>query len=276
MGSRDLSGRSAVVTGGASGIGRAIALALADAGAAVAIGSLLEDGEDPGALTHRPSRDELRDAEAAILNLGAACYAGPLDVRSSESVQRFCAEATDRLGIIGVLVNAAGIGGSEAIAEHDERAWLATIDVNLNGAFRMIRACLQGMIEQGWGRIVNIASTAANVGYPGLGAYCASKAGLLGLTRCVGLEGAPHGISCNAINPGQVDTPSTRLSFESWKQSEGSQQTLDGYNAEWARENPQGRLIDAAEIATLAVFLCTDRAFGISTENITVSGGTLW
>lgn len=276
MSSHDLSGRSAVVTGGASGIGRAIALALADAGAAVAVGSLLQDGADPGALTHRPSRDELRDVEAAIRSAGAECYAGPLDVRSSESVSRFYAEATSRVGAIGVLINAAGIGGSETIAEHDEDTWLATIDVNLNGAFRMIRACLPAMIEDGWGRIVNIASTAANVGYPGSGAYCASKAGLLGLTRCVGLEGAPHGISCNAINPGQVDTPSTRLSFETWKQSEGSAQTLESYNAEWARENPQRRLIDAAEIAALAVFLCTDRAFGISTQDITVSGGTLW
>lgn len=159
-------------------------------------------------------------------------------VRSSESVRQFHVEATSRLGVIGVLVNAAGIGGSETVAEHDERTWLATIDVNLNGAFRTIRTCLPDMIEQGWGRIVNIASTAANVGYPGLGAYCASKAGLLGLTRCVGLEGAPHGISCNAINPGQVDTPSTRLSFESWKQREGVTQTQESYNRALARVLP--------------------------------------
>ena len=276
MGDRALTGRAAMVTGGASGIGYAIALAMADAGASVAIGSLLEDGADPGALTHRPSSAELQGAEAAIRALGADCHAGPLDVRSTESVERFHAEATARLGTIGVLVNAAGIGGSEAIAGHDERTWLATIDVNLNGAFRTIRCCMPEMIEQGWGRIVNIASTAANVGYPESGAYCASKAGLLGLTRCVGLEGAPHGITCNAINPGQVDTASTRLSFEDWKRREGLDQTLESYNAEWAKGQPQGRLIQPEEIAALAVFLCTDRAFGISTENITVSGGTLW
>jgi 3-hydroxybutyrate dehydrogenase len=271
-----LAGRSAIVTGGASGIGQAVAMALAEAGAAIAIGSLLADGDDPGALTHLPTRDDLRGVEASIAALGVDCYAGPLDVRSRDSVESFYSEATDRLGAVGVLVNAAGIGGSEPIAEHDEQAWLATIDVNLTGAFRTIRACLPAMMEQRWGRIVNIASTAASVGYPGLGAYCASKAGLLGLTRCVALEGAPFGISCNAISPGQVDTPTTRMSFELWKEREGIEQTQESYNTEWAGTSPQGRMIEAEDIATLAVFLCTDRAFGISTENITVSGGALW
>ena len=265
-----------MVTGGASGLGRAIALALAEHGASVAIGSLLADGADPGALTHRPARAELEATAAELAARGAAYHADALDVRSTDSVERFHAAATARLGTVDVLVNAAGIGGSEPVAEHDEGTWLATIDVNLNGAFRTIRCCLPAMIAQRWGRIVNIASTAANVGYPGSGAYCASKAGLLGLTRCVGLEGAPYGITCNAINPGQVDTASTRLSFETWKERSGVEQTLESYHREWAESQPQGRLIAPQEIAALAVFLCSEGAFGISTEAITVSGGTLW
>jgi 3-hydroxybutyrate dehydrogenase len=270
-----LAGRVAWVTGGASGIGRAIAEALADAGADVAVGSLLA-GADAGALSYLPDDSELGDVERAVRARGARAFAAALDVRSTDSVSAFHDACVQALGPVDLLINAAGIGGSEAVAGHREETWAATVDVNLTGAFRTIRACLPSMLERGFGRIVNIASTAASVGAPGLAAYCASKAGLLGLTRCVALEGAPSGITCNTISPGQVDTGSTRLSFETWRAEGGTDQTLEDYNKAWKASLPQGRLIDASEIGVVAAFLCRPDAHGVSGADITVAGAAVW
>ena len=175
-----------------------------------------------------------------------------------------------------MLDQPAGIGGSEEVAVHREETWTATLDVNLTGAFRTIRACLPSMLERRFGRIVNVASTAASVGAPGLAAYCSSKAGLLGLTRCVALEGAPRGVTCNAISPGQVDTGSTRLSFEVWRAEGGTDDTFKEYDATWRASLPQGRLIEASEIGLVAAFLCRPDAQGISGVDVTVAGAALW
>jgi 3-hydroxybutyrate dehydrogenase len=263
------------VTGGASGIGRAVAEALAEAGSDVAIGSLLA-GRDPGALSYLPDEAELRETERAVEAHGVRAFAGALDVRSVGSVSAFHDACVEALGPVDCLINAAGIGESEAVAGHREETWAATLDVNLSGAFRTIRACLPSMLERGFGRIVNIASTAASVGAPGLAAYCSSKAGLLGLTRCVALEGAPHGVTCNAVSPGQVNTGSTRLSFEKWRAQGGTDQTLEEYNAAWEASLPQGRLIEAAEIGLVAAFLCRPDAQAVSGVDVTVAGAALW
>ena len=270
-----LRGRVAWVTGGASGMGRAVAEALAEAGADVAIGSLLAGG-DPGALSYLPDESELREAEQAVKGQGVRAFASGLDVRSVGSIQAFHRGCVEALGPVDCLINAAGIGGSEAVAGHREDTWVATLDVNLTGAFRTIRTCLPSMLERRFGRIVNVASTAASVGAPGLAAYCSSKAGLLGLTRCVALEGAPHGVTCNAISPGQVDTGSTRLSFEVWRAEGGTNETLEAYNAAWQASLPQGRLIEACEIGLVAVFLCRPEAQGVSGVDITVAGAATW
>ena len=270
-----LTGRVAWVTGGASGIGRAVAEALAEAGADVAIGSLLAGG-DPGALSYLPDESELRETERAVQAQGVRTFAGALDVRSVRSVQEFHGSCVDALGPVDCLINAAGIGGSEAVAAHREETWTATLDVNLTGAFRTIRTCLPSMVERRFGRIVNIASTAASVGAPGLAAYCSSKAGLLGLTRCVALEGAPHGVTCNAISPGQVDTGSTQLSFEVWRAEGGSDETHEAYKAAWRASLPQGRLIEASEVGLVAAFLCRPDAQGVSGAEVTVAGAAIW
>jgi 3-hydroxybutyrate dehydrogenase len=271
----NLTGRVAWVTGGASGIGRAVAEALAEAGADVAIGSLLA-GADPGALSYLPDESELRQAERAVKAHGVRAFAGALDVRSIRSVRAFHDSCVEALGPVDCLINAAGIGGSETMAAHREETWTATLDVNLTGAFRTIRTCLSSMLERRFGRIVNIASTAASVGAPGLAAYCSSKAGLLGLTRCVALEGARHGVTCNAISPGQVDTGSTRLSFEVWRAEGGTDRTLEEYDAAWQDSLPQGRLIEASEIGLVAAFLCRPDAQGVSGVDVTVAGAAIW
>ena len=140
----------------------------------------------------------------------------------------------------------------------------------------MIRALLPGMIERKWGRIINIGSTAASVGWKDNPAYCASKSGLLGLTRCVALEGAAHGVTCVMISPTWVETQLMRRNLEQVVKREGRGRGLSDAMAEVAEQNPQKRIIQPREIAALAVFLCGEEARGITMENIQITGGALW
>jgi len=132
------------------------------------------------------------------------------------------------------------------------------------------------MIERKWGRIVNFASTAANVGAPAHAAYCAAKSGVLGLTRCVALEGAPHGVSCNAVNPGFVDTPQSRIAQRQQMKIDGITMTDAEYYEHWRLKMPQQRWIPAREVGALVCYLCSDAAFGVTGEDITIAGGSLW
>jgi NAD(P)-dependent dehydrogenase (short-subunit alcohol dehydrogenase family) len=277
MTERFLEGRTAWVTGGASGMGRAIALALARAGADVAIGSLLEGGLLSGAaFTTRPDCKALDDVERAIRSEKVRCFADNLDVRSNESIDAFHSAAVRELSTIDILVNAAGVAAQESIVGHNDDTWQTVLDVNLSGAYRTIKRCMGPMAERRWGRIVNIASTAANVGWPRHSAYCASKAGLLGLTRCVALEGAEHGVTCNAINPGSVGTELMRLDVLRQIETHGQTGSVEENFARIAAAMPQKRLIEPDEIAALAVFLCREEAAALTMQDLTVSGGALW
>ncbi|MEE9251593.1 MAG: SDR family oxidoreductase [Alphaproteobacteria bacterium] len=273
-----LEGRAALVTGGASGMGRAMALAFASAGADVAIGSLLADRAESkaeGEIAHLPGEQELEAAAREIESHGGKALAMELDVTSMESVEAFHGAAVEKFGKVDILANAAGVTAEHAISGHDDALWNKVIDVNLNGAYRTIKLCLPGMIERKWGRIINIASTAASVGAPSSGAYCASKAGVVGLTRCVALEGAAHGVTCNAISPTWVET---RFGKEWMTDIAETQEGRSGedYIAEARARNPQGRLIQPQEIGALALFLCRDDALGITMQDLTVSAGSLW
>lgn len=276
MNDRFLKGRVAMVTGGASGMGLAMALAFASAGADVAIGSLLAGArKSEGELTFLPGAEELEAARARIEAHRMECLAMELDVTSDDSVDRFFQAVDDRFGRVDILANAAGITAEQTISGHPDPLWHKVIDVNLNGTYRTIRRALPGMIERGWGRIVNIASTAASVGAPTSGAYCASKAGVVGLTRCVALEGAPHGVTCNAISPTWVDTSFGRdWMSDIARNQEG--RTGEEYVADVRKSNPQGRLIHPSEIGALALFLCREEALGITMQDLTVSAGSLW
>jgi 3-hydroxybutyrate dehydrogenase len=275
---RYLQGRAALVTGGASGQGRAIALALAAGGADVAVGSYLgEDAKMPSeANTYLPSADELERVRAEIEANGVRALAMPLDVRSTDSCRALFEKARMAFGKIDILGNAAGIGAEQPILGHSDALWDAVIDINLTGYYRMIKLCLPGMIERGWGRIVNIASTAANIGAKDNPAYCASKSGILGLTRCVALEGAPHGVTCNAINPGFVNTGMMLSSVRTWLKAEGKGRTEEEFIAGIAAGYPQKRIIEPEEIGALAAFLCREEARGITMEDITLAAGSLW
>jgi len=276
MGERFLDGRVAWVTGGATGMGRAIATALSGAGAKVAVGSLAAGKAMGGdSYAHQPSDDEVSEALAEIAGAGGAAKAFELDLRDDTSVEAFHKKTVETFGPVDILVNAAGVSAQSLIADGDDATWYGVIDVNLNGAYRTIKRVLPAMIERGWGRIVNIASTAANVGYPRNGAYCASKSGLLGLTRCVALEGAPHGVTCNAINPGSVGTGMMRKGSER-RVRLGQGTSVEENFALVAEAMPQKRLITVEEIAALALFLCRDEARGLTMEDIDVAGGALW
>ena len=272
-----LKGRTAWVTGGATGMGRACALALARAGANVAIGSLtgaVVSDRVKGEATLVLADDELEAARAEIEALGAGTLARPLNVCSDASVRAFYDAAVAAFGAVDILVNAAGGFAHHVITDHPDELWHRTIDVNLTGPYRTIKLCLPGMIERGWGRVINLASTAANVGAVAHGAYCASKTGLLGLTRCVALEGAPHGVTCNAINPGSVKSPHVvRVAVPTML---GIDQSWDDFLDHIPDEVPQKRWIEADEIGAFAAFLCRDEALGLTMEDVTISGGAMW
>lgn len=259
----DLTGKTAIVTGGLSGMGLAIAEALAQAGAAVAVGSRSARGSDDPALS-------------ALRTAGDRVFAAPLDVTDRSSIDAFIAGADAAIGPADILVNAAGMTREQPVCGHDDALWNAILDTNLTGAFRMTRALLPGMIDKGFGRIINIGSTAASVGWKDNPAYCASKAGLLGLTRCVALEGAPHGVTCVMISPTWVETDLMRRDVAEIVQREARGRSVEQAMADIASENPQGRILQTDEIAALALYLCSDAARGITMENIQVTGGALW
>jgi NAD(P)-dependent dehydrogenase (short-subunit alcohol dehydrogenase family) len=197
-------------------------------------------------------------------------------VRSTASLEAFTLDAQRRLGSIDILASAAGTSTFCPVEGHPEELWHEIIDTNLNGAFRAIRACLPAMKQRGWGRIVIIASTAARVGEKSNAAYCASKSGLLGLMRCVALEGAPHGVTCNTISPGYVRTRMLEASLATETKLTGSKLSIDQRIAEIAAAYPQKRIIEPDEIGALAAFLCREEAKGITMEDITVAAGSLW
>jgi NAD(P)-dependent dehydrogenase (short-subunit alcohol dehydrogenase family) len=222
-----------------------------------------------------PGTEEMERTRGEIEAYGVKALAVELDVTSTESCQNFFNEAVKAFDKVDILANAAGITAEHPVVDHDEALWHKVMDVNANGPFRMIKLCLPGMIERKWGRIVNISSTAGNVGAPNSPAYCASKAAVLGLTRAVAQEGAAHGVSCNAICPGWVETTfgTEWLTDIAEKQMHTSGDKLIAQEKD---ANPQHRLIQPEEIGALAAFLCKEEAFGITGQDLTVSGGSLW
>ena len=274
-----LRGRSAWVTGGASGIGRAIALASAHAGADVAIGSLIESASVELASNQKVylvGEEEMEQTRTEVEECSVRAIALPLDVCSETSVQESYHTIVETFGKIDILVNAAGTMGVHLMIDHPDDLWHRTIDINLNGPYRTIKACFPGMVERKWGRIINVASTAATLGKDDHSAYSASKSGLLGLTRCVALEGGAFGVSCNAVSPGWVATPMGSIRVQEKIEEEGVDMTVEEYRAGIARGYPQKRLVTPEEIAATTVFLCREEAFGITAENITVAAGGVW
>ncbi len=271
-----LKGRVAMVTGGASGMGRAMALAFAREGADLAIGSLTRRSVKPmeGEITNLLDPQVLEQVKREAETLGVSCLALELDVTSSASVKQFVEKTLERYGKIDILANAAGMTCEHTIEGHDDGLWQRVLDVNLTGTYRCIKAVLPIMKKNKWGRIINIASTAANVGSKTNGAYCAAKAGVVALARCAAQEGAEWGISANAICPAWVDTTFGKKWMTDLAQTEGS--SPEAKIQEIINSYPQKRLITPQEVGNLALFLALDESFGVSGQDITISGAGLW
>jgi NAD(P)-dependent dehydrogenase (short-subunit alcohol dehydrogenase family) len=273
-----LEGRVAMVTGGASGMGRAMALALAQSGAKVGIGSLLKESSAKnaeGELVNRPGREELEKTKQDIESTGVRCVAMDLDVCDTESVKRFYQGVVAELGEVDILCNAAGITAEHPVVGHTDDLWLKVMDVNANGVFRVTREVLPKMIERRWGRIISIASTAATVGAAWSPAYCASKAAVTGFTRAVAQEGAEALVTANTISPGWVETT---FGVEWLSDIAQKQMKTEGdlFIQQQKAENPQKRMIQPVEIGALAAYLCRDEAVGVTGQDITVSAGSAW
>ncbi len=265
------------MTGGLTGQGLAIARALAGAGANVAVGSYVGQAQGRrGDAAAYPENAVVAVVRAELVALGGKVYAGHLDVRDADAVRSFLRVAETTCGPADILVNAAGTTAEQPVCGHNDALWEKIIDTNLTGAFRMMRELLPGMIARRWGRIINIGSTAATTGWKDNPAYCASKAGLLGLTRCVALEGAAHGVTSVMISPTWVETELMHRNLAQVVAREGKGRSVAQALDEIAAENPQGRIIQPSEIAALAVFLCSDGARGLTMENIQITGGALW
>lgn len=252
--------RTAVVTGGLSGIGLATAKVLSADGMRVAIGARRATDKNLCAQVREMIGDNV-----AIL---------PLDVCNDAAVTSFHKTVCEQLGTPDILVNAAGVTLHQHVCGHDTGEWRTVIETNLTGPFLMTRACLPAMIDGGWGRIVNIASTAARVATADHAAYCASKAGLIGLTRAVALEGAPHGVSCVAVSPTWVETEMLQASAATMASSNGT--SIAEEIAKMSEATPQKRLVQPVEIADLVRYLCSDQAGGLTMEDIQVNAGALW
>jgi 3-hydroxybutyrate dehydrogenase len=254
-----LGGRHALVTGGGRGIGRAVALELARAGAKMSVAARTRTEVDEVALQARAE--------------GVQAVALVADVSRAEDVAAMFRAARAALGPIDVLVNGAGVAPSALLVRTSDEQWRAAIEVNLSGSFYCMREALGEMAERGWGRVVNLASIAGKTGYPYIAAYAASKHGVLGLTKCAALEVAGRGVTVNAVCPGYVDTPMTDASVARIVEKTGI--AAGDVRKRLEDMSPQKRLMTAGEVSALVLFLCGDEARGITGQALSLDGGTV-
>jgi len=253
--SSELSGRTALITGGGRGIGRAIALEFARLGARVAVAAR--------------TLPEVQSVAAECGDLGASSLALALDVADPDQCKSVVRDCEAALGPIGILVNNAGNAISSKFIDLDDLTWRRTIDVNLTGPFYMTRAALPGMLSRTHGSVIAVSSVAGRVGAPYISAYSASKHGVIGLMRSLAAEYPRSGVTFNCVCPAYVDTPMTERSIATIVSRTGRtrQQALG------ALLTPQGRLIEPEEVAALCAFLAGPRGRSINGQAINLDGG---
>lgn len=249
--------RTALITGGAQGIGRAIALAFAQEGADVIIADRL--------------LDELNKTVSDAKALGRYAVGVQIDLSRREALKSFVDQVLSDFPLVHILVNNAGIGSGQnpkLISEYDDDFWDLSLFVNLTVPYLLMKAFLPSMIAHGWGRIINISSVAGKMGVKRAAAYCSSKHGLIGLTRTAALEVASSGVTVNAICPGHI-----RTAFGVRRLKLDAEQKGISLEAMEHSCNPIQRLLEPEEVANMAVFLSSERAAGITGQALNISGG---
>lgn len=253
---KPLAGRGAVVTGGGRGIGEAVALALAEAGAAVVVAAR--------------SVDQIEAVAASLRESGQEAHAVRCDVADPASIARLIAEAEVRLGAVDILVNNAGIAVTAPVERITLEEWNRSLAVNTTGPFLCTQALLPGMRERGWGRIVTVASVAALRGAAYIATYAASKHAALGFVRSVAEELTDTGVTINAVCPGFVDTPLTDAAVANVMAASGRDE--DAARASLLSSIGQRRLITPMEVAEVVVDLCDPDKSDYSGQAIVLDG----
>jgi NAD(P)-dependent dehydrogenase (short-subunit alcohol dehydrogenase family) len=247
-----LAGRTAVVTGGGSGIGRATCLRLAAEGARVLV-------TDVDLETARGTAEEIAGA-------GGTASAGQVDVAAADADRTLAELVAEHLGPLDSLVNNAGVGAAGTILETAEDDWRRLFAVNVDGVFRCTRAVLGGMLERGRGSIVNMASVAGVVGLTNRYAYCATKGAVVSMTRAMALDYAGTGVRVNCVCPGTIHTP--------WVETfAAAAPDAEAFRAQMAARQPVGRMGTAEEIAAAVAYLCSDDSEFMTGSELIVDGG---
>ena len=256
-----LKGRTALITGSLDGIGFAIADALAAKGANVML-----NGFGPA--------DLISERTQALRRHGNDADYHGADISKPEQIEELVLATQRRFGAVDILVNNAVTRHSAEIENFPAEKWDYAIAVNLSAPFHLIRLTMAGMKARHWGRIINLASTYGVLGTPRRADYCATKHGLVGLTRTVALEGIAHNVTCNALCPGAVDTPNMRkvLAERSAASGKTMAETLEAF---WIGHQPSRRLVAPEKVGALAAFLCSEDASDMTGTPIAIDGAWL-
>lgn len=254
--SRLLAGKHALVTGGSRGIGAAVTRALLRHSARVTVLGR--------------SENSLAEAAQALTSSGEVNYV-VADVCDADATARAFESAQRRFSRIDILINNAGNAISAPFLKTDVELWRRMQSVNLDGTFYCTRAALAGMLEAGWGRIVNVASTAGLTGYGYVSAYCAAKHAVIGLTRALAIEVATKGITVNAVCPGFTETDMLREGINKIAAKTG--RTAEVVCSELVSRNPQKRMVQPAEVANAVIWLCLPGSEAMNGQAIAVAGG---
>ncbi len=252
--------KTAVITGSTSGIGLAIARALAAEGANIILNGLGD-------------ADTVEATRAAIAqDYGVACCFDPANMLNPDAIGAMLTMAEERFGSVDVLINNAGIQFVSPIESFPTEKWDQILAINLSAAFHAIRAAVPGMRQRGWGRIINIASAHSKIASPFKSAYVAAKHGVDGLTKTVALELAPHGVTANCISPGYVWTPLVEGQIPETMASRGltREQVI---NDVLLHAQPTKQFVTVEDVAAACLFLCSAAASNITGANLSMAGG---